>query len=82
METKPTRPPKPAPVDDVRANGPANGESLLLKVGQVADLLSCSRRLVWRLVSEGYLSRVPLGPRCVRFRRRDVEALVDELAEE
>ena len=62
-------------------HGPANGKPLLLKVDQVAELLSCSRRLVWRLASEGQLPRVVLGPRCVRFRRSDVESLVDELAE-
>ena len=64
------------------AAGPTKAEPLLLKVGQVAELLNCSRRLVWRLASEGLLTRVKLAPRCVRFRLSDVEALIDELAEE
>ncbi len=55
--------------------------ALLLTVGEVAELLNCSTRLVWRLASEGQLPRVRLGPRCVRFRRRDVEALIDGLTE-
>lgn len=59
-----------------------NGERILLKVGDVAGLLSCSTRLVWRLASEGRIPRVVLGLRCVRFRRRDVELLVEELASE
>ena len=58
-----------------------NGESLLLRVGEVARLLDCSPRLVWRLASEGQLPRVVLGPRCVRFRRRDVDAMIDGLTE-
>ena len=61
--------------------GPGNGEPLLLKVGQVAELLNCSTRLVWRLASEGTLARVVLSRRCVRFARRDVEQLVKELSE-
>jgi excisionase family DNA binding protein len=60
---------------------PAKGEPLLLRAGQVAELLNCSVRLVWRLASEGRLPRVHLGPRCVRFRRSDVESLVDDLVE-
>ena len=79
-------PPKPnttdkrdgVPRDD---QNPTNAKSLLLKVGEVAALLNCSTRLVWRLASEGALPRVRLGPRAVRFRRRDMEALVDYLAE-
>jgi excisionase family DNA binding protein len=60
---------------------PANGHALLLCVEEVAELLACSRRLVWRLASEGALPRVKLGPRCVRFRRADVEALVENSME-
>ena len=69
------------PPNTANDHGPADGQPLLLRVGEVAALLSCSKRLIWRLVSEGHLSRVVLGPRCVRFRRSDVEAMVDELAE-
>ena len=62
-------------------HGPAKREPLLLRAGEVARLLSCSTRLVWRLASEGLLPRVSLGPRCTRFRRADVEGLIDELAQ-
>lgn len=66
------------------ANGngcsPDSGPPLLLKVGQVAELLQCSPRLVWRLASEGKLHKVTLGPRCVRFSRIEVEEMVQDLA--
>lgn len=71
----------PAPAGSVRAKDPANGEPLLLRVGEAARLLDCSTRLIWRLASEGHLPRVRLGPRSVRFRRSDVEGLIDDLAE-
>ena len=60
----------------------ATDDGSLLKVEEVAGLLHCSKRLVWRLVSEGRLDRVILGPRCVRFRRSDVQAMIDDLTRE
>ena len=42
---------------------------------EAAEILRTSKRTVWRLVRCGRLSRVKLGPRCTRFRLRDVEEL-------
>ena len=70
------------PIDNATDDAsPANGDALLLRAPEVAGLLSCSVRLIWRLKSEGLLPAVRLAPRCVRFRRVDVETLIDELAE-
>lgn len=59
----------------------ATDAATLLNVDEVAALLGCSKRLVWRLVSENRLRRIKLGPRCVRFRRGDVEAMIQDLTE-
>ena len=59
-----------------------NGDALLLRVGEVAALLGCSVRLVWRLRSEGLLPAVRLGPKSVRWRRETVVEYVESLREE
>lgn len=52
-------------------------DSLLLSDRQVAALLSCSRRTVWKMASCGDLPKpVRVGSRTVRWRRTDIEAWV------
>lgn len=48
----------------------------LLTADQVADLLAITRKRAYELASQGRLPAVRLG-RQVRFRRRDVRALID-----
>jgi len=48
----------------------------LLTANQVADLLAISRKRAYELASQGRLPAVRLG-RQVRFRRRDVRALIE-----
>ena len=74
----------PRPTDspnDVPPEQP-NGDSLLLRVNEVARLLGCSIRLVWQLKSEGVLPAVRLSPKSVRWRRETVIEYVDSLPEE
>lgn len=48
----------------------------LISSDKVAELLGCSRVTVWRLARAGKLRAVRIGPRLVRYRMADVEALV------
>lgn len=50
----------------------------LLKVEEVAQQLSCSKRHVWALAARGALETVKLGPKCTRFHASDVDRLVAE----
>ena len=49
---------------------------VLLRIGEVAELCRCSHRLVWRLIKEGRLQKVMLGPRTARVSSDSVAALV------
>lgn len=49
----------------------------LVRVDDVADLLGCSKRHVWKLVESRELPAVRLGPRCVRFNPDDVQKMVE-----
>ena len=52
-------------------------DAQLLTIEQVAQLMACSTRTVWRYVSEGgRLQPIRLSPKCIRFRRRDVLAAI------
>lgn len=48
----------------------------LLAVSEVCQLLGVTEYVVWQLCSRGQLTRVKLSHRIVRFRRQDVEDLV------
>ena len=52
----------------------------LLRVDEAAQVLACSPRLVWRLREQGALKAVKIG-RVTRFRRSDIQRLVDEGSE-
>jgi len=54
--------------------------SLLLSIPAAARLLSIGRSTVYELIWKGDLTAIKIG-RCVRIRRRDLEAYVDRLAE-
>jgi excisionase family DNA binding protein len=47
----------------------------LYEMGQVAQILRCSRKTVYRLISSGRLGAVRWG-RSYRFRREDVQEFV------
>jgi len=49
-------------------------ESIVLRRKQVAALLNISLATLRRWQSKGFPKPVQLGPRCVGFRRSDVEA--------
>jgi excisionase family DNA binding protein len=51
----------------------------LLTYGQVADALACSERQVKRLVSDGVLPVVRIGPGSARVRVADLDACVASL---
>jgi excisionase family DNA binding protein len=55
-------------------------ENSLLTSRQVAGILSVSRPTVYRLVAVGELPVVKIGA-ATRFRPRDVDALVERLAD-
>ena len=74
--------PRPTDSPNDESAKPANGDALLLRVGEVAGLLGCSIRLVWQLKSEGVLPAVRLSPKSVRWRRETVIEYVDSLPEE
>jgi predicted DNA-binding transcriptional regulator AlpA len=48
----------------------------LLDVGQVAEILGCSRAQVYAGVKEGWLKPVPLPYRTTRFTRDEIERLL------
>lgn len=47
----------------------------LLNVREVAEILGVSQRTVWRWVDQGRLRTVRVGPKLVRFRRVDLDAI-------
>ncbi len=47
----------------------------LYELGQVAQILRCSRKTIYRLISSGRLGAVRWG-RSYRFRRQDVQEFV------
>jgi excisionase family DNA binding protein len=49
----------------------------LLTTAQVADLAKVSRQTVWRWARSGVLPAVHPGPKLWRFRRSDVEKLLE-----
>lgn len=49
----------------------------LLNGEQVGELLGYTSRTVRSLAARGELPRVVLGPRSTRYRREDVEALIE-----
>lgn len=52
---------------------------ILLRDREVAELLAISRRSVWRLTSSGDLPRpIKLG-KAVRWRRSDIEEVIDAM---
>jgi len=54
----------------------------LLSAKDLAEILGCSQRSIWRLCSSGRLpSPVRLGPRLVRWRAKDVERWLGSLAD-
>ncbi|MEW6251504.1 MAG: helix-turn-helix domain-containing protein [Planctomycetota bacterium] len=57
-------------------NVPANGDRLLLPVGEVARKLSISIRATWKLLSGGKLPPPLRLGRCVRWRKADVDSWV------
>lgn len=57
-------------------------EGVLLTRAQVAEYLQVSQRTVMRWTDDGTLACTRLGPdgRTVRYRQRDVDALLDRTA--
>jgi len=53
----------------------------LLRLDQVADRLSVSMSTVRRLVKEGRLTTVRIGPKVIRVRPEDLEAFIREASE-
>lgn len=47
----------------------------LLTTAEVAKILRCSDKTIWRLIASGKLKAVKTG-RCYRFRRHDVSEFV------
>ena len=56
---------------------PSAPSSLLITVAEAATVLSCSTRLVRRMMADGELDFVRLGRRAKRLRRSDVLALIE-----
>ncbi len=54
--------------------------TVLLRVEQVALMLSVSKRTVWRLVSGGQLPQPVSIGRCKRWKQTDVEQFVEGLS--
>ena len=48
----------------------------LLTVGDVAEILRCSRGQVYAMATEGALAKTPLPYRTTRFTREEVERLL------
>lgn len=48
------------------------GREPMLRVSDVAERLNVTPRYVWRLISEGRLTVVKLGPRCTRVAESEV----------
>jgi excisionase family DNA binding protein len=53
----------------------------LMDVREVADFLKLAPGTIYHLVSRGQLPCVRLSARCVRFRRSDIEAWIEEKVE-
>ena len=61
---------------------PPPGNRDLLSAGQVADLLGCTKRTVWKLLSSGKFPKpVRLTPKLPRWRRADLDKYISSLAE-
>jgi len=52
----------------------------LLTVKEVAELLGLAPGSVYHWISQNRLPCVRLSPRCVRFRRKDLEALIERMS--
>jgi excisionase family DNA binding protein len=50
----------------------------LLKISEVAKLLNCNVRTVWRLLRSGELTRVHVGARITRVWKSDVIAYLEQ----
>lgn len=49
-----------------------DGRGPMLRVSDVAERLNVTPRYIWRLISEGRLTAVKLGPRCTRVAESEV----------
>lgn len=61
------------------AKAKAKGDTLspLMSADEVAAFLGIDRATVWRWVSAGKLKARKIGPKTTRFRREDLEKLVE-----
>jgi excisionase family DNA binding protein len=57
-------------------------EDRLMDVNEVAEFLGLAVGTVYHLVSQKRLPCLRLSARCLRFRKSDLTALLDELAKE
>jgi excisionase family DNA binding protein len=55
-------------------------EKLLLNVTEVAELTGFAIGSLYRWISEGRLPVIRISARCVRFRRSDIEAWIEQKA--
>lgn len=69
--------------DDPKGHGgrPDAGPARLLRIEDVADRLTVSRSMAWKLVAGGELRSVRIG-RAVRVRPADLEAYLSDPARE
>ena len=51
----------------------------LLNYTEAAQILGCSRHTIARMVERGELASVRIGPRLVRVRGEDIDALIDDV---
>ena len=70
-------PERPGPPRDVLAAVGLGTAPALLRVADVARALGVSRQTVYRLVAEGELHAVRLGPKGTRVLRESVAALLE-----
>jgi excisionase family DNA binding protein len=61
-----------------RTNEQALADRSLLTAREVAALLNLSVRTVWALRSAGKLRGRKIGPKATRFKREDVERLIEK----
>lgn len=57
------------------------GSGRLLRIEQIADRLSVSRSMAWKLIDLGHLRSVRIG-RAVRVRPQDLDDYLDDPARE
>jgi predicted DNA-binding transcriptional regulator AlpA len=52
------------------------GNTKLLRVKSVCDILAVSKSQIWKLTKDGDLKSIKLSPRCTAWKLEDVEAYI------